>query len=379
VLVLLSSGTFARDRESTGPSLAPSQDPLTESSIEYGLASQEPQDDEAARAALERGLAFLAGQQALEGDGSFPAGTRERWSPVGVTALSVLAFLAAGNTTTRGPYSEQVESGLSWLLDRVAPPTAAQPGYIHEEGNDVERMHGHGLATLALAEAYGMSPAHREKIASSLIAAVACIERGQSTEGGWSYYPVSTSDHEGSVTICVVQALRAAKDAGILVDGARIARAIDYVKRLQQENGAFAYTLGTPDKTSVALTAAGLATLHASGVYDGREVDDAYDWLWRTLTARDDARAAGNRALDSNYPCYERFYLAQALWQNRDETAFRGWYEKEKKVVLQLQQKDGSWPSGGTNLESGVGASYSTAMNCLFLALPDAFLPIFQR
>src|SRR6185436_14966838 len=90
VLVLLSTGAFARDRESTGTSLAPSQASLTESSIEYRLASQEPQDDEAARAALERGLVFLAGQQALEGDGSFPAGTRERWSPVGVTALSVL-------------------------------------------------------------------------------------------------------------------------------------------------------------------------------------------------------------------------------------------------------------------------------------------------
>jgi hypothetical protein len=47
--------------------------------------------------------------------------------------------------------------------------------------------------------------------------------------------------------------------------------------------------------------------------------------------------------------------------------------------VLQLQQKDGSWPAGGTNQESAVGPSYATAMNCLFLALPDGFLPIFQR
>ncbi len=386
-LVLLSTypdahASTALDREAPGSPFHASPAAMGERAQGSALPAQDLRDDEAARAALERGLVFLAGQQALEGDGSFPAGERERWSPVGITAVGVLAFLAAGNTATRGPHSAQVEAGLSWLLDRVSPASANAPGYIYDEGNDFSRMHGHGLATLALAEAYGMSPEHGEAIAAALVAAVACIERAQSNVGGWYYEPESTSEHEGSVTICIVQALRAAKDAGILVDSGRIALAIDYVKRLQQENGAFAYTLGTPDKTSVALTGAGLATLHATGVYTGREVDDAYDWLWRTLAARDDARAAGNRSLDSEYPCYERFYLAQALWQNPDEDQFRGWYEKEKKEVLQLQQKDGSWPARATasaNLEGPFGPSYATAMNCLFLALPDGYLPIFQR
>jgi hypothetical protein len=264
----------------------------------------------------------------------------------------------------------------------VSQPESRDPGYTRDEGDEWSRMHGHGLATLALAEAYGMAPDSREELARALAAAVACIERSQSSEGGWHYEPIASSLHEGSVTVCVVQALRAAKNAGLLVDATRIAHAVDYLKRLQQENGAFAYTLGTPERTSVALTAAGLATLHATGVYRGNEVEDAYDWLWRELAAREEARGAGDRSLDPAHPFYERFYLAQALWQNPDESVFYEWYQKELRAVLKAQQPDGSWPSGhaaGGHEEGVYGSSYSTAMNCLFLALPDGLLPTFQR
>jgi hypothetical protein len=137
---------------------------------------------------------------------------------------------------------QQVDTGLSWLLDRVAPPTAAQPGYIHEEGNDVERMHATGSPRSRSRKPTGCLLRTEREIATALVAAVACIERGQSTEGGWYYYPVSTSSHEGSVTICVVQALRAAKDAGILVDSARIRARVDYVKRACSKRTALSRT-----------------------------------------------------------------------------------------------------------------------------------------
>ncbi len=264
-------------------------------------------DGEALRAALDRGLEYLAGQQELARDGSFPAGEREKWSPVGITSLCVLAFLASGHTTTRGPYQSQVDAAIRYLLQRVSRGDATDPGYIRDEADNSSNMHGHGLATLALAEAYGMSPTQGEEIAAALVAAVACIERSQSSEGGWYYRPVASSAHEGSVTVCVLQALRAAKGAGIVVDSQRIGHAIDYLKRLQQENGAFAYTLGTPDRTSVALTAAGLSTFHATGIYSGKEVEEAYDWLWRELASREEAQRSGDRSLDPPKPIYERF------------------------------------------------------------------------
>ena len=335
--------------------------------------------------ALERGLAFLATQQDLEPDGSFPAGEVETWSPVGVTSICALAFLAGGSTPGRGPHQDRVERALTYLLDRVAPAHSPAPGYIHDEGDHHSRMHGHGLATLALAQAYSVSPSSPlgRRTAEALDAALACIASAQTLEGGWYYEPEATTEHEGSITVCIVQALRAAKDSGLHVESQIIARAVDYVRRLQQENGGFAYALSLPEKTSVALTAAGLATLHATGEYEGSAVQEAYDWLWRELLSREQARSAGDLSLEARFPFYERFYLAQALWQNPDRSAFERWFAKERELILRKQRKDGSWVDrryeSGKGRDQAYGSCYSTAMNCLFLALPDGILPIFQR
>ena len=45
--------------------------------------------------------------------------------------------------------------------------------------------------------------------------------------------------------------------------------------------------------------------------------------------------------------------------------------------LLNNQAEDGSW--SGEDQGSGYGAAYATAINALFLAIPDGMLPIFQR
>ena len=70
---------------------------------------------------------------------------------------------------------------------------------------------------------------------------------------------------------------------------------------------------------------------------------------------------------------YERLYLAQALWQNSERRVFEEWSAKERTRVLTQQHSDGSWH------DARFGDTYATAMNCLFLALPEGLLPIFQR
>ena len=327
------------------------------------------------RDAVERGLAFLAAQQRLLRDGSFPSG--EYKARVGVAALATLAFLAEGSTTARGPYKEEVAAAVDYLLSRVAPPDSKYPGFISDRDHPQSQMHGHGLATLALAQAYSTSPltARGRRTAAALTAAVRRIEESQGLEGGWQYKPYRQAEHEGSVTVCLVQALRAARNAGIHVDTDVIARAVDYVERLQEDSGGFRYQLiksGKNDVT-VALTGACLSTLHATGVYDGRAVDDGYDYIWRELTRRDVGRERGELGVEPSHPYYERFYLSQALWHHRDTDAFEPWAAAERRRILTRQAEDGSWKSGR------YGECYATAMNCLFLSLPEGLLPIFQR
>lgn len=329
-------------------------------------------EEEAGRRAVREALDWLAAKQAAGPDGSVPTTGALRGAPVAVTALCALAYMAGGSTPDRGPHGAALRRAIEYLLERTeTDESAPHPGYVSDANDELSRMHGHGFATLAMAEAYAISPrsALGRRLARALELAVAAIERSQGTEGGWYYFPERGLQHEGSVTITLVQALRAARNAGVRVDPGVIERAVRYVERLQDEEGAFRYALGR-DETSIALTAAGISTLNAAGVYRGREVLSGYDWLLRGLEAR---RADGLAPSDRDFPCYERLYVAQALFQHPDERLFERWFAEERRHLLETREADGSWT------HSVYGPAYATAVNALVLALPDGLLPIFQR
>ena len=327
--------------------------------------------DRAANEALERGLAWLARSLRGSVDGSFPldGASPSLRAPVATSALATLALMAGGSLPDRGPHGEEVARAVDYLLARVQlQPGAPDLGYVGSGADVNSQMHGHGFATLALAEAFTISPKslRGQKLARALPLAVQLIERTQGSEGGWYYKPRVDVQHEGSVTICLVQALRAARNAGVVVDPEVIERAVRYVRASQAEDGAFRYQIGS-DQTSVALTAAAISTLNATGNYADNQIERGIDAIWRDLEER---RIEGKLP---GHPYYERFYLAQALWQNPDESLFERWYEPELQRVLGEQREDGAWEG------SGYGTVYATAMQCLFLAIPLETLPIFAR
>lgn len=348
---------------------------------EPGASAPLARDEEAARAALQRALAFLAAESRRGDDGSLPTADARFAAPVAVTALAALAWMSAGNTPARGPQGTELATAIDWLVAHtdLADPRLAT-GYVSSSSDLVSRMHGHGFATLALAQAWCMSPASARgaRLSAALEASVRCIERGQGIEGGWWYQPQKGLNHEGSITIAAVQALRAAREAGLRVEPLVIARAIDYVARSQKEDGSFRYALGD-EHTSVALTAAAISTLNAAGKYDGAPLKNGYDFLVRELAAREQAGVWGADASDPkdgqhvSCPYYERLYLAQAFWQALDRSLFETWYGRERLRVLGSQEPDGGWK------DERYGRCYATAMNALFLALPDGLLPMFQR
>jgi hypothetical protein len=337
------------------------------------------------RPSIERALAYLATQQAVMPDGSFPARLGKDHSPIGVTALGALAYMAGGSTPTRGPYAKDLTRALHYLLDHQAAAGEQYEGYVHAPEDQQSQTHGHGLATLALAQAYCVSPGSRlgRELGPALELAVRRIEKSQGLEGGWHYYPYRSTEHEGSVTVCLVQALRAARNIGVRVEPKVIEKAVAYVKKLQTESGGFRYSFSQPE-TSVALTAACLATLHSTGVYEGSEIDEGYDYVWRELAIREEDEARGDWTSQAIFPFYERFYLSQALWQHRDPEIFKRWAAKETQRVLTSQSPDGSWPDersdGRERRGPGrFGACYATSMNVLYLSVPEGILPIFRR
>ncbi len=355
-------------RASSGTLLSTEEPPLDARQTRQVLAKRE---------AIERGLRFLSEQQAKEGDGSIPSiGTKP--ARLAVTALGVLAYLSAGNTPGRGPHGAQVNRAVDFLLSHVdRDSTSRTRGYISDSGDKNSKLHAHGFAALALAEAYTLSPRTDRgvRIGDALELSLRLMESSQGLEGGWFYDPIRGIEHEGSVTIALVQAMRAAKNAGLRVDPKVIAKAVEYVRRSQRADGAFRYAIGN-DQVSLALTAAAISTLNATGKYHGAEIQQGFDSIQRSLALREHAPVQsefGQAPASVRFPYYERLYLAQAFWQNPDRRLFDDWFATERENLLRSQNEDGSWN------DPRFGPAYATAINVLVLAIPDQLLPIFQR
>ncbi|MCH2107344.1 MAG: terpene cyclase/mutase family protein [Planctomycetes bacterium] len=331
---------------------------------------EEASEAAAGRAALERALDWLAKEQEQQPDGSLPTTGARQEAPLAVTSLAALAWMAGGSTPERGPHGAPLAAAIDYLLGRVElSPDSKTTGYISDSRDQLSRMHGHGFATLALAEAYAMSPRspRGRRIERALKLAIIRIESSQGTEGAWYYSPERSLEHEGSVTIALVQALRAARNSGLQVNQEVIKRAVDYVRRSQAEDGSFRYAIGH-EETSVALTAAAISTLNATGIYSGQEVVRGYASIQRELIARETLTIKSPA-----FPVYERLYLAQAYWQHPDRALFERWFHEERERLIAAQERSGAWR------DTRFGSSYATATNALVLALPESLLPIFQR
>jgi hypothetical protein len=310
----------------------------------------------AAERAIERGLAFLARRQNV--DGTFGSGNYR--GNVGVVSLAGMAMMAGGSTPGRGPQGQKVSLALDYVL-----ASEEGSGYIVSNLYPSDRpMYGHGFATLFVAECYGMSA--RPEIREKLARAVKLIVNAQHPTGGWRYCPRREAE-DISVTVCQVMALRAARNAGIHVPRETIAAAREYVKKCQNPDGGFMYRLAVPGRSEFARSAAGVVGLYSLGVYEGPEVTKGLNYVMTFLPQPDVVR-------DEPYYFYGQYYAALAAWQARGD-AWERWYPAIRDELVARQQDDGGW----MDRANPISAEYSAAMACLVLQVPNNYLPIFQR
>ncbi|HEX5054619.1 MAG TPA: prenyltransferase/squalene oxidase repeat-containing protein [Planctomycetota bacterium] len=309
--------------------------------------------------AVQRGLEWLARNQA--NDGSWRNSGGYGSYPAAMTGLAGMAFIASGSTPTRGRYWQEVRQSVDFLL-KHADPTNGVISVPQEEGRS---MYGHGFATLYLASVFGMEEDLRkqEKLKHVLDKAVGLISSAQSSAGGWIYTPDSNSD-EGSVTVTQIQALRACRMAGIVVDKKTIDRAVEYIKRCQNSDGSIRYSLNSGGGGRPAITAAGVAVLYNAGLYDDQPfVEKAVQYCMKQIQVTVD---------NTGHHFYTHLYWSQALYQ-RGGPDWNDYYAKKSAWLLRQQKKDGAWEG------DGVGTVYGTAIALTILQLPYALAPIYQR
>jgi uncharacterized protein YfaS (alpha-2-macroglobulin family) len=298
----------------------------------------------AVESAIDNALKCLASRQ--NKDGGF--GTSDY--KVGVTAVSLMAFMLKGHFPKRGQYGVTLDRGLEYLLKKSKDGA----GYMGSS------MYEHGLATLALSEAWGMSD--RDEIRDALKRAVEVIIQSQNDQGGWRYNP-RPQDADLSVTVMQIMALSSAKEAGILVPSTVIDNAVRYVKSLQVRlGGGFGYADAT--NPAMSRSAAGVLSLIMCGERNSSAVQRGLEYL---------KRLPESKFKTTDFYYYAHYYSIQAMYQ-AGETYYQEWYPKIRDALLESQAKDGHFPGGEAGDEC-----YSTSMSVLILGVPYRFLPIYQR
>jgi hypothetical protein len=341
--------------------------------------------DADSEAAVEAGLRWLAAAQHDDGGwiaanhgggtetralGEYRHGTGDR-ADTGITGLALLAFLSAGHTHVEGEHQTSVKLGLQYLL-RMQMPSGdlSGPKQVGNEPSVVNaRMYCHSIATLALAEAYGMT--HDAYLKDSLMRAAQYSINAQDIRGGgWRYRPRDPGDL--SQFGWQAMALKSVERSGIEIPTEVHQR----MRRFLESCSAGTYGglaryrpgEGRPSETMTAESLACRLLLDYPMSLEARR--EATEMIMR------------NRPGQAEDNVYFWYYATLALFQLQDDN-WRVWNQALKQRLLATQlpayhEHAGSWEPDG--IWGGYGGRvYSTAMSCLCLEVYYRYLPMYQH
>lgn len=127
----------------------------------------------------------------------------------GISGLALLAFLGAGHTHLEGPYRKNVQLGLEYLLRNQT-----SDGSLAGQARLYARMYCHGMALMAVGEAYAMTS--DERMLPYLKRGIHYTVAAQhQTNGGWRYRVGDRGDM--SQFGWQLMALKSAEQAGIAI------------------------------------------------------------------------------------------------------------------------------------------------------------------
>ncbi|HZN38828.1 MAG TPA: hypothetical protein VFD82_08485 [Planctomycetota bacterium] len=298
---------------------------------------------------------------------------------VGKTALCVLAFLGAGHTpTSNSEHSKVVAKALERLLEVQDEDTGAF---------GMSSSYGHGIATYAIAECYGLT--RDQRLRRSLESALTWIlqnqgpRRDKRNRGGWGYFSPGLRPEDDyarvSVTAWMVMALESARLSGIDLPPEVLPRAREYLEQsFDQPNGWFRYNhkpsrLQSAWPTLPASTPAGGFALMLLGAPAGDRMVQAA--LAFTVERRPEAYRRyddDDFVLRGQGNVYFWYYGTLCTFLAGGE-AWASWNERLRTLLPAAQAADGSFPpidvyareAGDTKADR----SYSTSMCVLSLEI----------
>jgi hypothetical protein len=302
------------------------------------------------------------------------AGTEHR-SDIAATGFGLLPFLGAGIThkpgkATQKDYSKTVEGAINWLMGRQS-----------QDGSFSGDMYAHGIATIAMCEAYGLTSDPRIKLSAQR--AINFIVYAQdSSGGGWRYKPKQAGDT--SVTGWQLMALKSGQMAGLSVpkNTLKLAeRFLDSVETTDKgasasdKGGSFSYLPGQPP--SITMTSVGLLCRQYSGIGP------------KNPALQNGVKKLREQPPSKNHNIYYLYYATQVMHHMQGDSwrfwnlgpngdgkgGIRDWLisQQDKGTTPQHPHQAGSWPG------SQGGRIMATSLSLLCLEVYYRHLPLYRR
>jgi hypothetical protein len=335
---------------------------------------QEGGGNSVSEAAVARGLEWFADHQSADGHWSLDGFSNGRCNcqggginnDIAGTAFGLLPFLGAGQThkggnaaAKTGRYTKNVERALKYLMLKQ-----------NSEGNFGGGMYAHGLASIAICEAYGLT--NDPALQKAAQKAVNFICNAQSANGGWRYTPKGGGDT--SVVGWQVMALKSAQMSGLDVPSLVLEGAKKWLDSCASpDGGGYGYT-GPADGAS-AMTAVGLLCREYLG--------------WGP---RNPGLQAGIQKLKTLKPprapsMYYNYYATQVL-HHFGGPDWKTWNEEMRDLLIKRQDQGntpkhahqkGSWDSTGDLYHGAGGRIMATSLSLLTLEVYYRHLPLYRR
>ncbi|MBI3840295.1 MAG: terpene cyclase/mutase family protein [Planctomycetia bacterium] len=328
--------------------------------------------------AVEQALHWLAEHQNYDGSWTFEHQKSPKchgscrdpgYAPgkIAATSLGLLPFLGTGQTHREGHYKKTIDLGLRFLVRSMQ--MQGNVGSLHELGG---QMYGHGLGSIVLCEAYGMT--HDQTLQVPAQAAVNYIVAAQDNAGGgWRYVPGQPGDT--SVVGWQMMALRSAKMAYLRVPPVTLQKAGYFLDSVQGDKGAtYGYT--GPDAKRPATTAIGLLCR----MYLGWKQDQPA--LVRGVHILSQIGPSTDKSSIKNNMYYN--YYATQVMHHFGGYYWEQWNRVMREYLIHSQSKrgheTGSWFFEGEDHGGPAGGRlYCTAMAAMTLEVYYRYMPLYRE
>lgn len=337
--------------------------------------------------AIEQGLNYLASNQNADGSWSLQGHGLDviLQSDTAATGLALLAFQGAGYTHQQHEYASTVKKGIEFLLDHQS-----DDGNLYRSENAISNQnvafYSHGIAALAICEAYGMTRDTSLKIPAQ--SSLNYISRTQHRQrGGWRYNAQVSSDT--SVTGWMMMALKSGELSGLKILP-KTYEGITFWLALAQSNenaDRYRYNPFAPDtptqrhgrvETPTMTAVAALMRLYSGWTRKTAEMQSIADYLLE-YPPQIGTKDAPKR------DTYYWYYATQVMFHMGGDH-WKAWNENLTPILIDSQITEGPLSGSWDPIQpvpdrwsAHAGRVYVTAMNLLNLEVYYRHLPIYEE